>query len=41
MNRDPVIFACANPVPEIDPEVAASTRPDVIMATGRRCGAGV
>lgn len=35
MARDPLVFACANPVPEIDPDVAAATRPDVIMATGR------
>jgi hypothetical protein len=38
MARDPVVFACANPVPEIDPELAAATRPDVIMATGRTAG---
>lgn len=31
----PVIFALANPNPEIRPEVAKSVRPDVIMATGR------
>lgn len=37
MAREPVVFACANPVPEIDPDLAAATRPDVIMATGRRC----
>ncbi|KAF6255167.1 hypothetical protein COO60DRAFT_246764 [Scenedesmus sp. NREL 46B-D3] len=35
MARDPLVFACANPIPEIDPEIAAATRPDVIMATGR------
>lgn len=35
MAPDPLVFACANPVPEIDPDVAAATRPDVIMATGR------
>lgn len=35
MNRDPVIFAMANPVPEILPELANATRDDVIMATGR------
>jgi malate dehydrogenase (oxaloacetate-decarboxylating)(NADP+) len=35
MAPDPLVFALANPVPEIDPEVAHSTRPDVIMATGR------
>jgi len=38
MARDPVVFACANPVPEIDPELAAATRSDVIMATGRTAG---
>ncbi|GBF99058.1 malate dehydrogenase, partial [Raphidocelis subcapitata] len=35
MARDPVVFACANPMPEIDPDLAAATRPDVIVATGR------
>jgi malate dehydrogenase (oxaloacetate-decarboxylating)(NADP+) len=35
MNRDPIVFACANPDPEILPEVALATRSDVIMATGR------
>ena len=35
MARDPIIFAMANPVPEIQPELAHQTRPDVIMATGR------
>ena len=35
MARDPIVFALANPVPEIDPELARDTRPDVIMATGR------
>jgi len=35
MNRDPVIFAMANPDPEITYELAVKTRPDVIMATGR------
>lgn len=35
MNRDPVIFALANPVPEIMPDLALETRDDVIMATGR------
>jgi len=32
---DPVLFALANPVPEILPEEAHSVRGDVIMATGR------
>ncbi len=35
MNDKPVIFAMANPDPEITYEDAASVRPDVIMATGR------
>lgn len=35
MNRDPVVFALANPEPEIDYETATACRPDVIMATGR------
>lgn len=35
MAENPVIFACANPVPEIMPEVVAEARPDAIMATGR------
>jgi malic enzyme/CRP-like cAMP-binding protein len=35
MRRDPVVFALANPVPEIDYPLAVQTRPDVIMATGR------
>ena len=35
MNRDPMVFAMSNPIPEIMPEVAKAARPDVIMATGR------
>lgn len=35
MNKNPIVFAMANPDPEIDPKVAKKTRPDVIMATGR------
>ncbi|MBU6460374.1 MAG: malate dehydrogenase [Proteobacteria bacterium] len=35
MNPDPVVFALANPVPEILPDLARATRPDVLMATGR------
>ncbi|HCA14650.1 MAG TPA: NADP-dependent malic enzyme, partial [Alphaproteobacteria bacterium] len=31
----PIIFAMANPVPEIMPEEAKSVRPDAIIATGR------
>ena len=35
MGRDPIIFAMANPDPEITPEEAHSIRPDAIVATGR------
>lgn len=35
MADNPIVFACANPDPEIRPELAKSTRSDVIMATGR------
>jgi malate dehydrogenase (oxaloacetate-decarboxylating)(NADP+) len=35
MAKDPVIFAMANPDPEILPEDATATRPDAIVATGR------
>ncbi|MNK11024.1 NADP-dependent malic enzyme [compost metagenome] len=35
MNNDPIVFAMANPIPEIDYHVAIATRPDLIMATGR------
>ncbi|SFH94644.1 malic enzyme-like NAD(P)-binding protein [Modicisalibacter xianhensis] len=35
MADNPVVFACSNPDPEIHPDVANETRPDVIMATGR------
>lgn len=35
MAENPIIFACANPVPEIMPEIVAEVRPDAIMATGR------
>jgi malate dehydrogenase (oxaloacetate-decarboxylating)(NADP+) len=35
MNRDPVVFALANPVPEMDYPTALDTRDDVLMATGR------
>ncbi|MGQ9425024.1 malic enzyme-like NAD(P)-binding protein [Gilvimarinus sp. F26214L] len=31
----PVVFACSNPDPEIDPATARETRQDLIMATGR------
>lgn len=33
--ENPIIFACANPIPEIMPEVVKEVRPDAIMATGR------
>jgi malate dehydrogenase (oxaloacetate-decarboxylating)(NADP+) len=35
MARDPIIFAMANPDPEITPEAVAEVRGDAIMATGR------
>ncbi len=35
MAKDPVIFAMANPDPEIKPELAKEARKDVIIATGR------
>ena len=35
MADNPIIFALANPDPEILPELAHAARPDVIMATGR------
>ncbi len=35
MAKNPIIFACANPVPEILPEEVYKIRKDVIMATGR------
>ncbi|HEX8540111.1 MAG TPA: malic enzyme-like NAD(P)-binding protein [Pseudomonas sp.] len=35
MAKDPIVFACSNPDPEISPELAHATRDDVIMATGR------
>lgn len=35
MAKDPIIFACANPVPEISYTDAKEARPDAIMATGR------
>ena len=31
----PIVFAMANPEPEIRPEIAKKVRPDVIVATGR------
>jgi malate dehydrogenase (oxaloacetate-decarboxylating)(NADP+) len=35
MAKDPIVFALANPNPEIAYDVAKKTRPDLIMATGR------
>ena len=35
MADDPIIFALANPTPEITPEEVAEVRSDAIMATGR------
>ena len=35
MNSNPIVFAMANPVPEIDYDLAVKTRKDIIMATGR------
>ncbi|ADV46516.1 malic enzyme-like NAD(P)-binding protein [Nitratifractor salsuginis] len=33
--ESPIIFACANPNPEIKPELAKEARPDIIIGTGR------
>ncbi|MGB5318836.1 NADP-dependent malic enzyme [Eudoraea sp.] len=35
MAKDPIVFAMANPNPEIDYQLACKTREDIIMATGR------
>jgi len=35
MNKNPIVFAMANPKPEINYELAVNTRSDIIMATGR------
>jgi len=35
MAKDPIVFAMANPTPEIDYDLAIKTRDDIIMATGR------
>lgn len=35
MAKNPIVFALANPVPEISYEEAFQARPDVIMSTGR------
>ena len=35
MAKDPIVFALANPTPEIMPDEVQAVRPDAIMATGR------
>lgn len=35
MNKNPIVFALANPDAEIEYQVAVNTRKDIIMATGR------
>ncbi len=35
MNENPIVFAMANPNPEINYDLAIETRTDIIMATGR------
>lgn len=35
MAKNPIVFALANPDPEINYELAVATRPDLIIATGR------
>ena len=35
MAKNPIVFALANPDPEIDYEIAVAVRKDIIMATGR------
>ena len=35
MAKNPIIFACANPDPEIKPEIINEVRSDAIVATGR------
>src|SRR5690606_6735634 len=35
MSKNPIVFAMANPKPEIDYDLAMETRSDIIMATGR------
>src|SRR6202012_4809859 len=35
MAKTPIVFAMANPVPEIDYDVAVKARKDILMATGR------
>jgi len=35
MNKSPIVFAMANPTPEIMPEEIRAARPDALIATGR------
>lgn len=35
MAKDPIVFAMANPDPEINPDLAKEARKDIIIATGR------
>jgi malate dehydrogenase (oxaloacetate-decarboxylating)(NADP+) len=35
MEKNPIVFAMANPIPEIEYDIAVATRNDIIMATGR------
>jgi len=35
MAKNPIVFAMANPVPEIDYDTAVNARKDILMATGR------
>src|SRR5205085_10605509 len=35
MSPDPIVFALANPTPEILPDDVSAVRPDAIVATGR------
>jgi len=35
LNKNPIIFAMANPEQKVRPEVAKKIRPDCIIATGR------
>ena len=35
MAKDPIIFALANPIPEVTPDEVRAVRPDAIVATGR------
>jgi malate dehydrogenase (oxaloacetate-decarboxylating)(NADP+) len=35
MAKNPIIFACANPDPEIKPELIQEVEIDAIIATGR------